>query len=572
MNYLKLLCLCVVLGCVLTRPLSPTEAAGVDWRFGVIEGYEAPGEASTLGVGWTRVRIHWAETQAGGPDTWTPSVSEAQINGEVAAGRLVVGLLIGIPDWARDGNRLPVGLGLPHDDPGNAWGNFVREAVGRYNGRINHWIIWNEPDIADMNAPGHTWDGSIQDFIRLQRTAYLVAKEVNPKVVIHLPAFTFFWDEGYIYNFFDALVADPAAAEHGYYFDVATAHLYFQPNSIYDRVQQLYGAMSSRGLPWKPVWLVETNAPPLDDPAWPVPNWTLSVTQDEQAAFMPQALASALAAGAQRVAVYKLKDTEGDRAANPEPFGLIRQDGSRRPAFTTYRIAIRYLAGMTGVARERWNEVGQIRIDQAGQSTTVLFARLPFPQQAEVAATANTALLVDMWGTQQQVVAQDGVFRVDLPPALCTQPIGDYCMIGGTTYYLVQASEGGEVVAPVIMEETAATAVPDAPAPTVVETAMPTETATAVPTVSPSHTPTRTPAATATVTKTPTATAIATLAATMMNTAVVPTVTATMHPSPTPKPVVDTIVPAAETDGLAFWFIGAGILLGLGLLWWGRNG
>jgi hypothetical protein len=46
-------------------------------------------------------------------------------------------------------------------------------------------------------------------------------------------------------------------------------------------------------------------------------------------------LASALSAGAERVAIYKLKDTEDDRQANPEPFGLVRLDDTRRPAFTT---------------------------------------------------------------------------------------------------------------------------------------------------------------------------------------------------------------------------------------------
>jgi hypothetical protein len=90
--------------------------------------------------------------------------------------------------------------------------------------------------------------------------------------------------------------------------------------------------MANHGI-WKPIWLMETNAPPINDPTWPVPNWTLSVTLDEQAAFMPQVLASALAAGAERIAIYKLKDTADDRAANPEPFGLIRADGSRRPAY-----------------------------------------------------------------------------------------------------------------------------------------------------------------------------------------------------------------------------------------------
>ncbi len=151
-----------------------------DARFGVIESYESPTDATTLGVNWTRLRFQWAEVQADGPEAWLPPLSDAQIDGEISSGREVVGLLIGVPDWARDEAQLPMGLWLPPDDPGNSWANFVREAVARYNGRINHWIIWNEPDIADPTALGHTWDGSIADFVQLQRVAYLVAKEANP--------------------------------------------------------------------------------------------------------------------------------------------------------------------------------------------------------------------------------------------------------------------------------------------------------------------------------------------------------------------------------------------------------
>ena len=82
--------------------------------------------------------------------------------------------------------------------------------------------------------------------------------------------------------------------------------------------------------------------------------------------------------------IFKLQDTDSDRLANPEPFGLVRLDGSRRPAFETYRIAAQYLAGAHNAVRERWNEVGQIRLDQGDFTTTMLFARLPLPQQAQV--------------------------------------------------------------------------------------------------------------------------------------------------------------------------------------------
>ena len=37
-----------------------------------------------------------------------------------------------------------------------------------------------------------------------------------------------------------------------------------------------------------------------------------------------------------------------------------------------------------------------------------------------------------MWGDEVELSSDNGFYRIELSPALCTQPIGDYCMIGGT--------------------------------------------------------------------------------------------------------------------------------------------
>ena len=180
-----------------------------DRRFGVIESFEDPAAAGRLGVGWTRVRFQWADVQPTGPGDWEPPIDDETLAAELDAGREVVGLLIGIPEWARAGNDLPRGLSLPPDDPDNAWAAFVGDVVGRYAGRIDHWIIWNEPDIDDPDAPGHTWDGTIEEFFQLQRTAYLAARTANPDAVVHLGAFTYFWDPGYFSRFLNVAAADP---------------------------------------------------------------------------------------------------------------------------------------------------------------------------------------------------------------------------------------------------------------------------------------------------------------------------------------------------------------------------
>lgn len=539
LRHLILITICVHL-CLSVVPLS-AQTPPPDPRFGIIETYESPATATAAGAAWTRVVFHWATTQAEGPNSWTPTVSDEQINGEIEAGRLVVGMLIGIPNWARDSNRLPSGLELDYDDPNNTWATYVRQAVEQYAGRIDHWIIWNEPDIWDENAPGHTWDGTVEEFAQLQRVAYLTAKEANPNAIIHLAAMTWFWDaqfgrEQYLDRLLDVIAADPAAPAHNYYFDALTAHLYFQPALVYDVIQEFHAIVAAHAIPRKPIWLVETNAPPKDDPTWRVPNWTLSVIQNEQAAFIPQALAVALAAGAERIAIYKLKDTETDRAANPEPFGLVRVDGSYRPAYNTFQVATQYLAGANWAVRERWNEVGQVLINQGDHTTTVIFSRLPSAQQAQVPATADSALLVNMWGTVETITPAGGYFFINLPAASCSQSIGDYCMIGGMVYYVVQATDPN---APTVTPTPTETARPtDTPIPTA--TPEPTNTATIEPTMPPTETApaSPTPVQPAPVTITPTA--------------------APNQPAATPTSAAPT--GQSSSSNLSYWFIGAGVL------------
>jgi hypothetical protein len=520
-------------------PAFSAQISSPDPRFGIIESYESPAAATAAGAAWTRVVFHWATTQADGPESWTPAVSDQQINGEIEAGRLVVGMLIGIPDWARDGNRLPKGLELPHDDPANTWANYVRQAVEQYAGRIDHWIIWNEPDIWDETAPGHTWDGTVEQFAQLQRVAYLVAKEANPDASIHLAAMTWFWDaqydrEQYLARLLDVITADPEAAAHNYYFDALTAHLYFQPSLVYDVIQEFHTIVAAHGIPRKPIWLVETNAPPIDDDTWRVPNWTLSVIQNEQAAFIPQALAVALSAGADRIAVYKLKDTETDRVANPEPFGLVRQDGTYRPAYNTYQVATQYLAGTQWASRERWDAVGQLHLNQGDHTTTVIFSRLPSAQQAQVPATADSALLVNMWGNSQTITPAGGHYFITLPAAPCSQSIGDYCMIGGMVYYLIQAVD------------------PNA------STVTPTPTETPKPTMTPTPIPPTPASATATPTATATRPPATSVPATTKPTSAPATVTVTAVPL---QPAAST-APITPTSGgsLSYWLIGAGLI------------
>jgi hypothetical protein len=398
-------------------------AAGIpDYRFGVVEAYSAPAAASALGAGWGRATFEWARIQPGGPDEWNPlPFSDAALNRELAQGRQVVGLLITIPHWAIDpANGLPKGLYLAPDDPGNLWAAFVRQVVGRHAGRIDHWIIWNEPEIP-RGSPDASWPGSIPDYVQLLRVAYLVAKEANPASVVHLAAVSHYHDPDWYNRFLDTLVSDPAAAHNNHYFDVASLNLYHEPEKIYDIVTHYVRMLRGKGL-HKPLWITETNA------------YLSRISEIEQAIFMVQAFSLEIAAGASRIAVYKMIDTETDQAADPEPFGLVKADGTRRPAFTAYRTAAAHLSGFRGGSWERRDSVAVIVIDRGPKTTTVVWSRTPDDQTVELPARAGRALAIDVWGSTRIIYPQDGTYVLGVGGADCSKG----CVLGGPPLMLVE--------------------------------------------------------------------------------------------------------------------------------------
>jgi len=43
-----------------------------DYRFGVVEAYDAPVAATALGAGWTRATFEWNRIQTNGPESLSP--------------------------------------------------------------------------------------------------------------------------------------------------------------------------------------------------------------------------------------------------------------------------------------------------------------------------------------------------------------------------------------------------------------------------------------------------------------------------------------------------------------------
>ncbi len=414
-----------------------------DPRFGLVQTYDDFAAATRLNTGFTRIKLYWDIIQPDGPNDWRPAnVPDPLIEQDLAAGREVVGLIVRTPTWARNPTH-------PANDPDQpsakdvpemqAWGNFVRRLATQYQGRIQRWIIWNEPDVWDAAHPGSTWNGSVEDFAELQQVAYTNIKAVDPAMQVYLAGLTYWWDDNYdrpqyLTRLLDLLTAKPDAHRHNYYFDGVIYHLYYKPHQIYTVLAEIKDTLHRYNLGHKPIWLAETNAPPSTDPSEPPHGEPLfQVSLAEQAYFMLQVHALAFAAGAERVQIYKLFNSR-EHPEDIPPFGLLRGDKSPRPAFEAYKVVTTYLAGFTRVNAFFAGDVTTVVFEKPGETITVLWNEASTPRHVTLNAIADQGLLVEASGQTQPIRPERGQYVFDLPPASCSGG----CFIGGPTYLLVE--------------------------------------------------------------------------------------------------------------------------------------
>ncbi len=421
-----------------------------DSRFGVVDAYLYPTAARASGAHWERVNFWWNEIQ---PDSSSEhmaprTISDSQLKTELDAGMSVVGLLGNPPAWATRNGSTPANLYLPVTDPQNYWAAFVRLMVTTYAGRINQWIIWNEPDIP-MGDIGSTWAGTVDEYYQLIKDAAEVAKAFNPdeKIVV---AGTTYWSDIQHGSplFIDRLAAldeaDSTAASNGFYFDAVDMHVYSRAADVLKIAQIYHNVLQSHGID-RPLWLSETNVPPYDDPATPRNPDLTHDTMSEQANFIIEAFAYALAAGVARMSVYRIADTENDPSG---PWGLLHLDGSPRPAFQAFETAAAYFSGATNVHLDRQPYLDTLTYDRASDKAWLYWATGQAPVQGTAPLMGATVTVVDKTGkSTPATVPTSGVEPPFTTPVTASASHSDdgspqNTRVGGDPAFLIQGDIG----------------------------------------------------------------------------------------------------------------------------------
>jgi hypothetical protein len=475
---------------LIAKPIAA--ATPLDTRFGIAEGFRNAQAMADLNAGWERLILPWDQIQPDDADDFGRlgiTISPQQLQAELDRGVHLVGLLEFTPSWAGAnpdaGKRSPPkNLELPFDDANNYWGRFVAETVKYYAGRIDDWVVWNEPEFhpGDPGAGGSfTWLGTDQEFAQLLKVAYLSIKAANPNATVSFPGTSYWVDllsnrPQFYERMLSMLSQDPDAAGHNLYHDVVSLNLYRAPDDIY-RVETQIKEIQKRFGVDKPVWLTETNAMPSDDQAVACPHADapIQTSMEQQSAYAVQAFAMAAAAGYQRFEFFQMVDQ--NPCTEPAVWGVTRDDGSRRPVASALRTAITSLAGYTGVhfvplvretqAWSPWPEdpssllpnwqVYQVAFDKpGGQRVSVLWNGDGDGLRARVRKTGSSATVLDRNGGSSSARESQGWWVVDLSGATAhfpEDPAG-YHFIGGDPLLLVENGVPGDapVVAPALGE------------------------------------------------------------------------------------------------------------------------
>ncbi len=259
-----------------------------------------------IGLGFMRTfRSNWdaVEPEEG---KWNWALVDGQMAYLTEHGFTFGGLLLGSPRWnTKDApGSLPVN-NLP------AWSNYVSKLVTHCKGSVKYWEVWNEPP----NFTGK--DQTPADYARLVVASYDAAKAADPDCLVGLAA------KSAHLNYLEQVLK---AGAKGHY-DYITLHPYEVLNGIADHA-------GTEAIYMNIVPVVRKMLAAQDPAKADVPILFTELGCDEKKGLDVQAhaLVKAYTMGiAQGVACIQwFEGMDGDSG----PMGLLRRDGTPRPAYT----------------------------------------------------------------------------------------------------------------------------------------------------------------------------------------------------------------------------------------------
>jgi hypothetical protein len=280
-------------------------------------------QMQAMGVNTVRIGIPWAGINPV-PGYYNWSQDDYLINAADARGMGVLAVITTTPGWANDPSAPGV---YGHPASPADFGTFAGLAAQRYAGKVGAYEIWNEPNAAPYYGPQPDPAG----YTQLLKAAYPAIKAADPAATVigGVVGSTVTYENLTLnpVTFVDEMYQDGAQG----YFDALSFHPYqyttpfsaggIYPDSPINQLADIRELMVANGDTGKTIWASEYGEP-------------TSVAGDaQQAAYLQDMLTTWRTLNYTGPAfVYTLEDTQTGSTNPEDTLGLIRDDGTWKPA------------------------------------------------------------------------------------------------------------------------------------------------------------------------------------------------------------------------------------------------
>jgi hypothetical protein len=281
-----------------------------------------------MGATWVRVPFNWVTLEMHGKGQWNWGLADTIVAESAKRGLRILGVVSYTPAWARPAGRPATDPPTNLDD----YARFMKVIAGRYGPfGVHHWEVWNEPNIPYMWTP----KPDPAKYTAMLKKAYVAVKQANPKAVVVTAGLSPGWDapdgsQMHPVTFVQRMYAAGAKGS----FDALAHHPSTYPwrsnvvaewNS-FTQTKDMHALMRAHGDGKKRIWATEIGFPTGRSPR--------AITEQTQGKYLVESLRLWTDyAFDGPVFVYSMRDEGPDRADHYQNFGLVRTDGTPKPAY-----------------------------------------------------------------------------------------------------------------------------------------------------------------------------------------------------------------------------------------------